>query len=110
MAAWAFLAAGLADVFPDALVVSLAVSLAEPPFADAPERPVVVHGVGHAVHAPVSLPGWPDADRTSRLVLIVRDLDPGFVGKLWDAFLGRPRIDAPDAAALADNPLAPPGF
>ncbi|WP_430910151.1 CobW family GTP-binding protein [Methylobacterium sp. sgz302541] len=79
-------------------------------FADAPERPAVVHGVGHAVHAPVSLPGWPDADHSSRLVLIVRDLDPGFVGKLWDAFLGRPRIDSPDAAALSDNPLAPPGF
>ena len=79
-------------------------------FAEKPDRPVVVHGVGHAVHAPVALPGWPDADHGSRLVLIVRDLDPAFVEKLWDAFLGRPRIDAPDAAALSDNPLAPPGF
>ena len=77
--------------------------------ADAPDRPVVVHGVQHVVHAPVTLPAWPDGDRTSRLVLIVRDLDPAFVARLWDAFLGRPRIDAPDAAALTANPLAIPG-
>jgi G3E family GTPase len=77
--------------------------------AEDPDRPVVVHGVQHVVHAPVTLPAWPDADRTSRLVLIVRDLDPSFVARLWDAFLGRPRPDAPDAAALTDNPLAIPG-
>ena len=77
--------------------------------ADDPDRPVVVHGVQHVVHAPVTLPAWPDDDRTSRLVLIVRDLDPAFVISLWDAFLGRPRIDAPDAAALTNNPLAIPG-
>ncbi|MFD0935658.1 CobW family GTP-binding protein, partial [Methylobacterium trifolii] len=35
--------------------------------ADDPDRPVVVHGVQHVVHAPVTLPAWPDADRTSRL-------------------------------------------
>lgn len=77
--------------------------------AEDPDRPVVVHGVQHVVHVPVTLPAWPDDDRTSRLVLIVRDLDPAFVTRLWDAFLGRPRIDAPDAAALTANPLAIPG-
>ncbi|GEP00164.1 CobW family GTP-binding protein [Methylobacterium haplocladii] len=76
--------------------------------ADDPERPVVVHGVQHVVHAPVTLEAWPDADRRSRLVLIVRDLDPAFVERIWDAFLGRPRIDGPDAAALSANPLAIP--
>ena len=77
--------------------------------ADDPDRPLVVHGVQHVVHAPVTLPAWPDPDRTSRLVLILADLDPAFVQRLWDAFLGRPRLDAPDAAALTDNPLAIPG-
>lgn len=77
--------------------------------ADAPDRPLVVHGVQHVVHAPVHLDAWPDADHRSRLVLIVRDLDPAFVARLWDAFLGRPRVDGPDAAALTDNPLAIPG-
>ena len=78
--------------------------------ADDPERPIVVHGVQHVFHAPLTLPSWPDPDHTSRLVLILRDLDPAFVERLWDAFLGRPRIDAPDATALANNPLAIPGF
>ncbi|AWB23594.1 GTP-binding protein [Methylobacterium currus] len=77
--------------------------------ADDPGRPVVVHGVQHVVHTPATLPAWPDGDTRSRLVLIVRDLDPAFVRRLWDAFLGRPAIDAPDAAALTGNPLAIPG-
>ncbi|MHC2017875.1 CobW family GTP-binding protein [Methylobacterium sp. CM6247] len=77
--------------------------------ADEPDRPVVVHGVQHVIHMPVQLAAWPDDDHRSRLVLIVRDLEPAFVTGLWDAFLGRPRIDAPDAAALTANPLAIPG-
>ncbi|MFH6782929.1 CobW family GTP-binding protein [Methylobacterium sp. MA0201] len=77
--------------------------------ADDPGRPVVVHGVQHVVHTPATLPAWPDGDTRSRLVLIMRDLDPAFVRRLWDAFLGRPTVDAPDAAALTGNPLAIPG-
>jgi G3E family GTPase len=77
--------------------------------ADDPERPVVVHGVQHMVHAPMTLPAWPDPDHTSRVVVILAGLDPAFVHRLWDAFLGRPRLDAPDAAALTHNPLAIPG-
>ncbi|GJE28046.1 CobW family GTP-binding protein [Methylobacterium organophilum] len=77
--------------------------------AEDPERPVVVHGVQHVVHSPVTLDTWPDPDRRSRLVLIVHDLDAAFVTRLWDAFLGRPRIDTADRAALTDNPLAIPG-
>ncbi|MEL6059884.1 CobW family GTP-binding protein [Methylobacterium sp. DCY52] len=77
--------------------------------AEDPERPLVVHGVQHVFHAPLTLPAWPDPDHTSRLVLILKDLDPAFVRQLWDAFLGRPRVDAPDAAALTNNPLAIPG-
>jgi G3E family GTPase len=34
--------------------------------------PVVVQGVHHVLHPPTELPDWPDADRRSRLVLIVR--------------------------------------
>ncbi|MDP4003134.1 GTP-binding protein [Methylobacterium sp. NEAU K] len=78
--------------------------------ADDPAHPIVVHGVQHVFHAPLTLPAWPDPDHTSRLVLILRDLDPAFVRRLWDAFLGRPQVDTPDAAALTDNPLAIPGF
>jgi G3E family GTPase len=74
--------------------------------AEDPDRPVVIHGVQHVLHVPAVLPGWPDPDRRSRLVFIVRDLDRSYVERLWNAFLGRPGIDQPDAAALTDNPLA----
>ena len=74
--------------------------------AEDPDHPVVIHGVQHVVHVPAILPAWPDADRRSRLVFIVRDLDKSTIERLWNAFLGRPGIDQPDAAALTDNPLA----
>ena len=76
--------------------------------AEDPERPVVIHGVQHVFHVPAVLPRWPDGDRRSRLVFIVKDLDKSFVERLWNAFLGRPAVDQPDAAALSDNPLALP--
>jgi G3E family GTPase len=74
--------------------------------AEDPNRPVVVHGAQHVIHVPAVLPRWPDGDRRSRLVFIVKDLDRSFVERLWSAILGRPGVDQPDAAALADNPLA----
>ncbi len=74
--------------------------------AEDPEHPVVIHGVQHVFHVPAVLPRWPDADRRTRLVFIVKDLDKSFVERLWDAFLGRPAVDGPDAAAMAHNPLA----
>jgi G3E family GTPase len=39
------------------------------------DEPVVIQGVHHLFHPPSTLPAWPDADRRSRLVFIVRDLD-----------------------------------
>jgi G3E family GTPase len=74
--------------------------------AEDPDRPVVIHGVQHVLHVPAGLPRWPDSDRRSRLVLIAKDMDRREVQALWDACLGRPAIDRPDAAALADNPLS----
>jgi G3E family GTPase len=72
--------------------------------------PVVLHGVQHVLHPPVRLPAWPDDDDRTRLVMIVRDLDPKVIERLFNAFLGVPEVDAPDRAALTDNPLAPPGL
>lgn len=43
--------------------------------ADDPERPVVVHGVQHLVHAIDQLPRWPSDDKRTRLVLIGRNLN-----------------------------------
>ena len=39
------------------------------------ERPVVVHGVQHIFHPLGRLSAWPDSDRRSRLVVIIKDLD-----------------------------------
>ena len=72
-----------------------------------PERPVVIHGVQHVFHPPARLDRWPDDDRRTRVVFILRDLDPAFVEGLWRAFTGEVAIDRPDAAALTDSPLTP---
>jgi len=77
--------------------------------AEAPDQPVVIHGVQHVFHPPTSLPAWPDDDRRTRLVFILCDLDPRAIKDLFDAFLGPGSIDRPDRAALIDNPLVPFG-
>ncbi|PZM09511.1 CobW family GTP-binding protein [Rhizobium tubonense] len=79
--------------------------------SDKPDRPVVLHGVQNIFHAPVRLPAWPDpSDRRTRMVIITKDLQESFVKDLFDAFLGKPRVDTPDRAALENNPLAIPGM
>ena len=47
------------------------------------EGPVVIHGVQHIFHPPVALDRWPDDDRTSRLVMIVRGLDREEIEAGW---------------------------
>ncbi len=44
-------------------------------FADRPEGPAAIHAVQHTLYPPRWLEGWPDSDRVSRLVFIVRDLE-----------------------------------
>jgi len=75
--------------------------------SDDPARPVVIHGVQHVFHPPVRLERWPDADTRTRIVFILRDLDPAHVRGLWAAFVGEPMVDTPDAQSRRDNPLAP---
>ncbi len=75
--------------------------------ADDPSRPVVIHGVQHVFHPPHRLDAWPDADRRTRIVFIVKDLDRKFVEGLYAALIHRPAVDTPDAEALSNNPLAP---
>jgi G3E family GTPase len=77
--------------------------------AENPEQPVVIHGVQHVFHPPAQLEAWPDADRRTRLVFIVRDIKPAMISGLFDAFLGNAQVDRPDRAALVDNPLVPFG-
>ncbi|MDB5571020.1 MAG: GTP-binding protein [Hyphomicrobiales bacterium] len=75
--------------------------------SDDPARPVVIHGVQHVFHPPARLERWPDDDHRTRIVFILRDLDPSHVQGLWGAFTGQPVVDTADAHAHAHNPLAP---
>jgi G3E family GTPase len=75
--------------------------------ADNPAEPLVIHGVQHIFHPPRRMKAWPDADRSTRIVLIVDGLERRSVDRILAALSGAPQIDAPDLAALAHNPLAP---
>jgi G3E family GTPase len=50
------------------------------------DNPVVIHGVQHLVHPPVHLAAWPDDDRRSRLVFIVRDIPQSEIERSLAAF------------------------
>ena len=50
------------------------------------ERPIVVHGVQHLVHAPTHLGRWPDEDHRSRLVFIVEGLEPDLIRRSFAVF------------------------
>ena len=83
--------------------------------AEDPERPLVIHGVQKLLHPPVRLPAWPAGmatgkDRGTRIVLITCGMPDDYARRLFSAFMGEPAVDAPDRAALEDNPLAIAGF
>jgi G3E family GTPase len=50
------------------------------------EAPVAIHGVQHLVHPPRHLTAWPDANRQSRLVFIVKGLVPAAIERSLRAF------------------------
>jgi hypothetical protein len=54
------------------------------------------------------LPAWPDADRRSRLVFIVKDLDKSFVERLWN--VGRNEPDPTGTAVLPSQGKRPMEF
>jgi len=53
-------------------------------------EPKVIHIVQHVLYPVQSLPRWPDADRRTRLVFIVRDLDPQLVRRTIADSLAQP--------------------
>ena len=77
--------------------------------AETPQTPMVVHAVQHLMHPLARLPAWPDGDTSTRMVFIVRDIDPRTIRELFDAFLGAAAPDRADRAALTANPLVPFG-
>lgn len=50
-------------------------------------HPVFINGVQHVMHRPLHLDEWPDGDRRSRLVFILRDLSRDLVERSARAFL-----------------------
>lgn len=48
-------------------------------------RPLLVQGAQHVLHPPARLPAWPDGEEATRLVFILRDLDPAYVEAIWNA-------------------------
>ena len=48
-------------------------------FADRPGGPAAVHAVQHTMYPPRWLDAWPDSDQTSRLVFIVRNIEPATI-------------------------------
>jgi G3E family GTPase len=63
-------------------------------FADRAGGPAAIHAVQHTLYPPRWFEAWPDGDRTSRLVFIVRDLEPDEILRRFAE--GEPhRLDAP---------------
>ncbi|CDX35785.1 Cobalamin synthesis protein [Mesorhizobium plurifarium] len=67
---------------------------------DDPERPLVLHGVQHVFHPPARLDRWPSADRRTRLVFIVRDIERETIARTLVKFA------AIDAASIVSPTLA----
>ena len=65
------------------------------------ETPVLINGVQHIVHPPSHLPAWPDAERRTRIVFIVQDLDPALIERSLAAFnaLAAPAAELREAAS-----------
>ncbi len=60
--------------------------------------PVVVQGVQHLIHKPVHLDRWPDGRAQTRIVVIVRGLDPELIRRSFSVFM---RLGARSAAPQA---------
>ena len=52
------------------------------------DAPVAVHGVQHLVHPPVHMRAWPDDERRSRIVFIVKGLERAAIERSLAAFVG----------------------
>jgi G3E family GTPase len=73
-------------------------------------RPLVVHAVHGVWHPSQWLDQWPDADATTKVVVVLRGMDAEFVERLFAGFANLPKVDLPDRQSLLENPLAIPGM
>lgn len=56
------------------------------------EHPFALHGVQHVFHPPVPLTHWPKGDTVSRIVVIGRDLPPGYLAESLQFLHSRPAM------------------
>ena len=65
-------------------------------------RPRVIHVVEHTIYPAANLVAWPDSDKSTRLVFIVRDLDEAFILDSLKTFIqqGVPGISVANRSAL----------
>jgi len=56
------------------------------------EHPFALHGVQHVFHPPVPLTHWPKGDTVSRIVVIGRDLPPGYLEESLQFLHSRPAM------------------
>lgn len=61
---------------------------------DAPEEPVLLHGVQHLLSTPRRLARWPSEDRRTRLVVIAKDIPDGEIQSVFALFEGQAGGDA----------------
>jgi G3E family GTPase len=64
-----------------------------------PDAPLVVHGVQHVFHPPITLDGWPSEDRRSRLVFIVRGIPREIIETTLSKFAAVSRTSIQRSAA-----------
>ncbi|MDM0120749.1 CobW family GTP-binding protein [Variovorax arabinosiphilus] len=74
--------------------------------ADAPDRPMVIHGVQHLFAPPTLLPAWPGPDRRTRIVFITRGVDAEALEDTLDVLLRR-HMRRPVATAAPPPDAAP---
>ncbi|MDP9900803.1 CobW family GTP-binding protein [Variovorax ginsengisoli] len=74
--------------------------------ADAPDRPMVIHGVQHLFAPPTLLPAWPGPDRRTRIVFITRGVDAQALEDTLDVLLRR-HMRRPAATAAPPTEAAP---
>ncbi|PWE29584.1 GTP-binding protein [Pararhodobacter marinus] len=57
------------------------------------KHPFALHGVQHIFHPPVPLSHWPEDDKTTRIVVIGRDLPPGYLNESLAFLKSRPPVE-----------------
>ena len=58
------------------------------------DHPFALHGVQHVFHPPVALTHWPKGDTVSRIVIIGRDLPPGYLEESLQFLRAPPPVQA----------------